>query len=188
MIFGGHSECPRHRVLPAVPSFTSAKYCRKVCIRKHASTCSEYGSLARRPDTQCRIREGRRCKRGNPDFEGGLHSFNHAGMSVCTAPFSALLCAGRSLHSKDRVVGTNSCWNGLWCTCEGGTGCVHAGLCAILCFCGGSKRFTMAHGWRELCLLWVIRLVCTGGMEGVAIRGGDEVPAPAHETYYAIGV
>jgi hypothetical protein len=111
------SSSSRSSLLTAVPSFTIAKYCRKVCVRKHASTCSEYGSPARRPDTQCRIREGRRCKRGNPGFEGGLHSFNHAGMGVCTAPFSALLCAGRSLHSKDRVVGTYSCWNGLWCAC-----------------------------------------------------------------------
>jgi hypothetical protein len=62
--------------------------------------------------------------------------------------------------------------------------CTSSGLCAILCFGGGSKKFTMARGWRELYLSWVIRLVCTGGMEGIAIRGDDEVPTSAHEAYY----
>jgi len=49
-----------------------------------------------------------------------------------------------------------------------------SGLCVTLWSGGGSKRCTMAHGWRELCSLWAMQVVCTGGMEGTAIRDGHE--------------
>jgi len=51
---------------------------------------------------------------------------------------------------------------------------ISSGLCATLCSGGGSKRYTIEHGCRDLCLSWAMRLMCTGGMVGTVTRGGDE--------------